>query len=220
MKDETGGGFLLQWDEPEEQYRILKTAFQVQDGECIVTWQWPKDVESVYVYSFRDGTEQAPDLLEAKRLKLFTREEYKTRLGYRERIEHTGVQGYRIFPCLRRGQPVALMQIDSDNYVRVSGGKAKLRYSIKYTNKWLSKYKTVRIQLFCEIPVPKEALCYVKKEGSSPANQEDGIAYPFPNDFAQGRHVLPEVEVGKNDYVRLFFTDGKAFGELYELIPE
>jgi hypothetical protein len=211
----------LQWEEPEQQYRILHMVSQVIDGEIIVTWQWPKHVESVYVYSFHDGTEQAPELLEAKRLKLFTREEYKTRLGYRERIEHTGVQGYRIFPCLLRGgQPVPLKQVDGGNYVRVSGGKAKLRYSIKYGNKWLSKYKTVRIQLFCEVTVPKEALCYVKKEGAFPANKEDGIAYPFLNDFAPGRHALPEIEVGKNDYVRLFFTDGKTYGELYELIAE
>lgn len=211
----------MQWEEPEEQYRILHTVCQVIDGESIVTWQWPKQVETVYVYSFSDGMEQPPEQLDTKRLKLFTREEYKTRLGYRERIEHTGVQGYRIFPCLlRSGKPVPIKQMDGSNYVRVSAGKAKLRYSIKYGNKWLSKYKTVRIQLFCEVPVPKEALSYVKKEGSPPANKEDGIAYPFLNDFAPGRHVLPEIEVGKNDYIRLFFADGKAFGELYELIPD
>lgn len=221
MIDETGGGFLLQWEEPENQYRILKTASQVLDGESIVTWHWPKHVEVVYVYSFPDGMEQAPELLEPNRLKLFTREEYKTRSGYRERLEHIGMQGYRIFPCLiRSGQPVPLSQTDTDNYVRVSGGKAKLRYSVKYGNKWFGKYKSVRIQLFCEIAVPQQALCYVKKEGAPPVNKEDGIAYPFLNNFGSGSHTLPEIEVGKNDYIRLFFTDGKAFGELYELISE
>jgi hypothetical protein len=211
----------LQWEEPEEQYRIVKTGCQALDGESIVTWQWPKHIEAVYVYSFPQGTEQEPELLQPKHLKLFTREEYKTRSGYRERIEYMGVQGYRIFPCLiRGGQPVPLKQADSDNYARVSGGKAKLRYSIKYGNKWFSKYKSIRIQLFCEIAVPQEALCYVKKEGVSPTNKEDGIAYPFLSDFAAGSHMLPEIEVGKNDYIRIFFTDGKAFGELYELISE
>ncbi|OMF18707.1 hypothetical protein BK127_09655 [Paenibacillus sp. FSL H7-0331] len=211
----------MQWEEPEMQYRIVKAASQALDGESVVTWQWPKHVEAVYVYSFPDGTEQEPEGLESKRLKLFTREEYKTRSGYRERIEHIGVQGYRIFPCLiRGGQPVPLKQIDRENYTRVSGGKAKLSYSIKYGNKWFSKYKSVQIQLFCEMAVPQNALCYVKKEGASPVNKEDGIAYPFLNDFAAGNHRLPEIEIGKNEFIRLFFTDGKAFGELYELIAE
>ncbi|WP_308862358.1 hypothetical protein [Paenibacillus radicis (ex Xue et al. 2023)] len=211
----------LQWEELEEPYRIKQTACYIQNGECTVTWAWPRGVESVYVYSFPDGAEQPPDLLEPKQLKLFTREEYKARSGYRERIEYLGVQGYRIFPCLMQaGKLRPLKQADAQNYARVSGGKAKIRYNIKYSHSWFSKYKTVRIQLFCEISVSKEALCYVKKEGSPPANKEDGIAYPFMSDFPSGRHILPEVEVGKNDYIRLFFTDGKAFGELYDLIPE
>jgi len=210
-----------QWEEHDEQYGIKQTSAQVQNGESVVTWMWPKGVESVYVYSFSDGTEQPPETLGPRQLKLFTREEYKTRLGYRERVEHFGVQGYRIFPCLMRdGKLAPLKQTDAHNCVRVSGGKAQIRYQIKYSRSWFAKYKKVRIQLFCEIAVPRDVLCYVKKEGSAPVNKDDGITYPFMSDFASGRHVLPDVEVGKDDYIRLFFTDGKASGQLYELIPE
>jgi len=31
---------------------------------------------------------------------------------------------------------------------------------------------------------------------------------------------LPEIEINKNDQIKLFFTDGKKYGEIYELIPE
>ncbi|MDF2958443.1 MAG: hypothetical protein K0S39_178 [Paenibacillus sp.] len=211
----------MHWEELDEQYRIKQTASQVQSGECTVTWTWPKGVESVYIYSFPDGAEQPPDRLVPKQLKLFTREEYKARSGYRERIEFLGVQGYRIFPSLLKdGKLITFKQTDAQNFVRVSGGKAKIRYQVKYSHSWFRNYKTVRIQLFCEISVPREALCYVKKEGAVPANKDDGTVYPFMNDFASGHHVLPEVEVGKNDYIRLFFTDGRAYGELYELIAE
>ncbi|TDF94082.1 hypothetical protein [Paenibacillus piri] len=211
----------MQWEELDEQYQIKQTACQTHNGECVITWSWPKGVESVFIYSFPEGAEQPPESLQPKQLKLFTREEYRARSGYRDRAEFLGVQGYRIFPCVMQGgRLAAMMQTDEHNVARASGGKAKIRYRIKYGQSWFSKYKTARIQLFCEIAVPKEALCYVKKEGAAPAGRDDGIVYPFMNDLAPGSHVLPEVEIGKRDYIRLFFTDGKSFGSLFELIPE
>lgn len=71
-----------------------------------------------------------------------------------------------------------------------------------------------------EVPVPQEALCYVKKRGGYPADRDDGTLYPFTAPFAAGRNVLPSVEVGGDEYVRLFFTDGQKYGTVYELVPE
>ncbi|TXK83794.1 hypothetical protein [Paenibacillus sp. N3.4] len=211
----------LQWEEPNEFYRIRKVECQLHDGECMLTWQWPKDVDYVYMYSFDYGAEQSPQLLDSHQLKLFTREEYKAKGGYRERVGYIGAHGYRIFPCIRlNGALTAYQQTDADNIIRVSGGRAQIRCSIKYGSKLFSKYKTARIQLFSEIAVPKEALCYVKKEGAIPVNKDDGIVYPFMNDFSIGRCVLPEIQIGKKDYLRLFFTDNRQFGEQYELILE
>ncbi|MCS7463965.1 hypothetical protein N0M98_28040 [Paenibacillus doosanensis] len=209
-----------QWESLNESYRIRKAECQLRDGECTITWQWPKDVEYVYIYSFKEDEEQAPEQLAPAQLKLLTREEYKVKGGYKERVSYIGARGYRIFPCLRQGSGLtAFMQADRDNYVRVSGGRAQIRCSIKYGGRLFSKFKTARIQLFCEIAVPKEALCYVKKEGAVPAHKEDGIAYPFMSDFAVGHSALPEIEVGKHDFIRLFFTESR-YGEQYELILE
>ncbi|MNN38378.1 hypothetical protein D3C81_1523740 [compost metagenome] len=101
-----------------------------------------------------------------------------------------------------------------------STGRAKIRYSITHKSGLLRKYKTVQISVLSEVEIPKEALCYVKKQGNYPVSIEDGTVYPFLRDFPSGRSTLPVIEVGKNDYVRLFFTDGPKYGRLYELIPE
>lgn len=51
-----------------------------------------------------------------------------------------------------------------------------------------------------EVPVPKDVLCYVKKRGGHPASKEDGILFPFVQDFPAGRSVLPPIEIGKEDF--------------------
>lgn len=211
----------MQWEALSDPYRITKAVSQVQEGEVILTWQWPKDIDYVYVYSFTEGEELLPAQLDPRQLKLFTREEYKTKAGYREKVDYIGVRGYRIYPCLRQsGGLTALRQTDDDNRVRVNGGRAKIRWSVKYGSKLFSKYKTARIQLFCEIPVPQDTLCYVKKEGGSPAGKDDGIAYPFMGDFSVGRTVLPEIEIGKHDVIRVFLADSERDRELFELMYE
>ncbi|MNI95240.1 hypothetical protein D3C73_1534800 [compost metagenome] len=71
-----------------------------------------------------------------------------------------------------------------------------------------------------EAPVPKDVLCYVKKRGGHPASKEDGVLFPFVQDFAAGRNALPPIEIAKDDFVRIFFTDGRSYGQYYELVPE
>ncbi|UUZ85613.1 hypothetical protein LJK88_20165 [Paenibacillus sp. P26] len=154
-------------------------------------------------------------------MKLYTREEYKVRGGYRSPADFIGARYFRIYPCVMEGvQLITLSQTGEDNLARVSGGRAKIRYAIQYGLPWFGKYKSVRIRLFCEIPVPKEALCYVKKQGAVPLNPEDGTLYPSLRDLPAGRTELPEIQVGRQDQVRLFLTDGKRYGDQFEVIPE
>ena len=49
-----------------------------------------------------------------------------------------------------------------------------------------------------------------KEAGAYPVNKEDGILYPFVTDFAAGRNELPAIEVGKNDYIRLFLRMARS----------
>ncbi|WP_019535145.1 hypothetical protein [Paenibacillus ginsengihumi] len=207
------------WEEPDESRRITNASCRLQDGICTVTWQWSRDMEFVYVYLFGESGELPPEQLSHVELKLVTREEYKALQGYTVRMERIGPYGFRIFPCVYRdGRITPVRQLDEDNVVRFSGGRAQIHYSVQYASRWFSPYRTARIRVFCEIPVPREALCYVKKQGSPPRSRDDGIVYPFVSDFAAGTTTLPGVDIGKDEHIRLFLSDGAKYGGLYELV--
>lgn len=224
--------------EPEGEQGIHGLTAQVEDGRCTLRWLWPRDAEAVYIQRLSgsgivdpaaaneeyapaaaDGQDdQAPS---AAGLKLYTREEYKAANGYRDRLDQFGKMGYVIHLVVdHNGEQALLRQPDGRNRIEVSAGRAKIHYSIRQQGSWLSKRKTVRIEVHAEVPVARDVLCYVKKEGGYPANREDGIVYPFAEPFQAGRNELPAIEMGKNEYVRLFFTDGRMYGQMYELILE
>ncbi|MGG2199828.1 MULTISPECIES: hypothetical protein [Paenibacillus] len=209
------------WTTAEERHRIMKAASRLAEGECLVTWQWPADIQYVQIYSFGPGEEESGEQPDERRMKLYTREEYKVRGGYRLPADFIGARYFRIYPCLmEEGQLVALRQADGDNLARVSGGRAKVRYSIQYGLGWFAKHRSVRIRLHCEIPVPKEALCYVKKQDAVPLHADDGTRYPLLRDLPAGRSELPEIDVGRRDQVRIFLTDGRTYGDQFEVVPE
>lgn len=200
---------------------ITNVMFRVHENECLLTWSWPEDVHFVYICKSRAGQEPSFEQMSEQDLKLYTREEYKANAGYREIIDTIGRYMYRIYPCIREdGKLVVLYQNNDKNMVHVSTGKARIYYSIKQKKGFFSKYKSIQMQVRPEVPVPKEVLCYVKKEGAVPAHKDDGTVFPFIRDFEPGKNLLPEIEVSKNDYLRVFFTNGKKYGEIYELIPE
>ncbi len=225
--------------EPGDQRVIRGLTAQAEEGWCILRWLWPRDAEAVYIEKLNneeehgstsfamddhDATtaEHASDSFPPHRtFKLYTREEYKATNGYRERLDHFGKVAYRVHLVVEQdGEMVLVRQQDGGNRVELSAGKAKIRYSVRQQASWFSKRKTVRIEVHAEVPVERDVLCYVKKEGGYPTSREDGVVYPFAEPFRAGRTELPAIEIGKNEYVRLFFTDGRRYGQLYELILE
>ncbi|AEI39495.1 hypothetical protein [Paenibacillus mucilaginosus] len=211
----------MQWQEGSEGQRITKASSLVEDARCVVTWQWPKDIQYVYIYSFASGEEDPPEGLTARELKLYTREEYKVHGGYRVPADFTGARCFRIFPCVMgAGGLTPVRQLDAGNLTRLSGSRAKIRCSVEYGASLFSRHRPVRIRLFCEVPVPREALCYVKKEGGVPLNKDDGTVYPLVSDLPAGRTDLPEIRIGRSERIRIFFTDGPKYGELFEIVPE
>ena len=79
-----------------------------------------------------------------------------------------------------------IRQRDGDNQGIASAGKADIRFAIRYKSGF-QKRKTVLITVTAEVPVPKEALCYVRKQGGVPLNKDDGTVYPFVSDFVPGK---------------------------------
>lgn len=212
----------MNWMEERDSHRFIKDLkFRMQENECILTWHWPEGIPCVYIHKSRAEEAFELDAADPRQWKLYTREEYKVHTGYREAVEGIGRYTYRVFPCiLQEGKPVMLVQDNTQNMIHVSTGKARITYGIKTRKSFFSKYQSVQIHITTEIPIPKEALCYVKKEGSFPVNKDDGTQYAFIRDFQPGRNIMPEIELKKNDFIRIFFTDGKKYGEIYELFPE
>lgn len=212
----------MRWsDEASGAGRITGLRRRTEEDETVLTWNWPQGVGFVYIYLFPAEAEQPLEERPTQAMKLLTREEYKTNAGYRVRLGGIGSYGCRVYPCERNEDGVVLLrQEDEDNMIRFSTGKARIRYSIRYGSGLFRKTRPVRIELTSETAVPKEALCYVIKEGALPLHREDGTAYPFIADIASGRNALPAIEVPKQHRIRLFLTDGRTYGERYELIPE
>ncbi len=212
----------MNWrEEISEGQQIRKLTYDLQENECMIHWHWPEEIPCVYIYKSPADAPFRPEEVALSQLKLYTREEYKTNGGYRERLETTGRFAIRVFPCvLAEGRPQLLYQSNDENLLLIRGGKSQIRYQLKQKSSWFGKTQSVQIRIHTEVPILKEVLCYVKKTGEMPLHKDDGTQYAFLYDFQPGQNLLPEIQIGKNDFIRLFFTDGKRYGELYELIPE
>jgi hypothetical protein len=199
---------------------IRELVHQVDDHRCTLRWFWPEGIQAVYIH--RAASDQVVlEQPEINSLKLYTRDEYKANNGYHDRNQGIGGWMYTVFACsINNGEPVLILQEDGQNRKIVSTGRARIKYSLKQKQHLFQKYKTIQMRVTAEVPISKDVLCYVKKQGSYPANKSDGTVYPFVQHFTSGRNTLPEIEVGKNDFVRIFFTDGPKYGQLYELMPE
>ncbi|CAH0118272.1 MULTISPECIES: beta-mannanase [unclassified Paenibacillus] len=203
------------------EFYISRLTHTIDDGACVLRWQWPEGVRHVYIDKTHADEAESAEPPHPERLKLYTREEYKANNGYRDRIVSIDRFAYTVYACVYENGELSLVrQEDGRNRITVSTGKIKIYFSIASKTGLFRKYKTIQLQLRSDARIGKEVLCYVKKEGGLPIRKEDGTVYPFVSDFEPGKTVLPPIEVGKDDYIRLFFTDGKKYGQIYELIPE
>lgn len=213
----------MKWvEEVSPEHCISEISYQITDNTCYLSWKWPRDINYVYIsrqYLLDDHQEaNQPNTSD---LKLYTREEYKANVGYRETFGTLGQIVIRIYPCLFvEGELYVLRQEDTNNSVEFSIGKAQIRFSIKYKSSLLSKYKRVFLTISSDIFVKKEVLCYVKKDGEYPRNMDDGDVYPFLNDFMPGKNLLPPIQIKKSEMIKIFISDGKKYGKIYDLIPE
>ncbi|MBT2290310.1 beta-mannanase [Paenibacillus albidus] len=199
---------------------ITELSSRVEDRFCTLRWRWPEGVQAVCIHKASAEAPVDGDSPPAG-MKLYTREEYKANNGYRDRLDDIGLVAYTIFARLaEHGDTMLVRQKDGDNRIVVSAGKARIYYSILQKKGLFSKQKTVHMTITAEVPVGRDVLCYVKKRGGYPSGKEDGVLFPFVQDFAAGKSSLPPIEIGKEDFVRIFFTDGRKYGLYYELVPE
>jgi hypothetical protein len=216
------GDRLLNWEtisSPDLEIKDIKKT--IRDSEVHLSWFWSKEIDFVYIYkAAADQVCPINELNEAD-LKLYTREEYKANQGYIGKMDSIGRYAYRIFPCQKRdGKLVIIRQENERNIIYVSGSKARVYFSITYKNKLFQPKKRVKMSIMTEFPLDKELLVYVKKRSGVPVSVDDGTVYPFVRDFPSGKTLSPEIEINKDEYIRIFFSNGKKSAEMYELIPE
>lgn len=193
----------------------------VRDSEVHLTWFWSKEIDFVYIYKANADNVRSFNEIEERDLLLYTREEYKANKGYVGRIDAIGRYAYLIFPCQKReGKLIVFRQENENNLIYITGSKAKIYFSIAYKNKLFQSSKRVKMSIMTELPLDKELLVYVKKSGSVPISIDDGTLFPFIRDFPSGRTVPPEIEINKNEYIRIFFSNGRKSAQNFELIPE
>ena len=203
---------------PDLEIKELKSS--IQDTEVLLTWFWPKEIDFVYIYKAGADKLQETTAVEERDLKLYTREEYKANKGYIGRLDAIGRYAYRILPGQRRdGKLYTFSQENENNLIYITGGRAKVYVSISYKNKLLQKRKRAKMSIITELPLDREMLCFVKKRDAVPNSLDDGTWFPFVHDFPVGETVLPEIELDRNEFIRIFFNKGRQSTDIYELIP-
>ena len=204
---------------PNHEIKDIKQT--IRDSEVHLAWFWSKEIDFVYIYKAAAENMKPLHELTLQDLKLYTREEYKANQGYLSRIELIGRTAYRILPCQKRdGQLVVFNQENDENLIYISGPKARIYVSISYKNKLFQARKKVQMSIITELPLDKGLLVYVKKSGGVPVSVDDGTVYPFVRDFSAGKTVPPEIEINKNEFIRIFFSDGQTSVQSYQLIPQ
>jgi hypothetical protein len=213
---------LVNWEPiPSPEVAIKDLRKTVRDSKVQLTWFWSREIDFVYLYKALADHIKPISEIDEKELLLYTREEYKANQGFIGRVDAIGRYAYRIFPCQKQdGKLVVFAQENDQNLIYLTGSKAKIYFSITYKNKFLQPQKRVRMSIMTETALDKELLVYVKKIGSVPISIDDGTMYPFVRDFPAGKTEQPEIEIGKDEYIRIFFSNGRKSAEIYELIPQ
>lgn len=211
----------MNWETvPSPNHEIRDLRKTLRDSELHLSWFWSKDIDFVYIYKASADHIKPLGKLGEHDVKLYTREEYKANQGYLDRLDGMGRFAYRILPCQKRdGQLIVFKQENDENVIYISGARAKIYFSIHYKNKFFQPRKKVRMSIMTELPIERDILVYVKKRGGPPVSIEDGTVYPFVRDFPSGKSVPPEIEIDKDEFIRIFFSNRKQSAQFYELIP-
>lgn len=201
-----------------DEEKIHNLHSEIHEDCYYLKWKWNENIDFVYIYKAKvNGNINKNDVLQQKP-KIFTKREYIEFNGYKENIIETGRFIYFVFAASKEDNGIVLIQQDG-NEIEVCTGKSNIYYEIKYKNKFFSKSKEVSITIKADGDMPRDVLCYVKKQGSLPVDKNDGIGYSFIKDFESGVNILPNLVINKDEYINVFFNDGKKYGKIYNLIP-
>lgn len=197
--------------------KISDIKAQVKDGQVVLNFKWPNELENLYIYKQSVISEDVLDW--EKPYRKYTKSEYRSFGGFIDQNVGSAMSKYILCPYIQDGFETYLVHYkDHCNEVEVISQRIEIRYEIKEKKKLFSSRKLVSMQVFCELAVPKEYLCYVKKKGNIPVGVDDGMQFQFISDFLPGDNIMPEIEVDKDEYVRIYLTDEVPYKEAYRII--
>lgn len=192
----------------EGEDRIKDVSYSIENEHCIIRWKWPNHIDYVLIAKKDEDPEADIEVDPVESGKLYTKEEYKSQNGYVEKIEKIGKFEYMISPyILEHGERIIGKQLDGENRIIVITGKINTYYSVSEKPKWFSNKKIIQITVRAEQPIDKDLYCYVKKKGSYPSDKNDGIMFQFIHDFKPGKNKFSEIELDKDEFIKLFLTD-------------
>lgn len=197
--------------------KISDIKAHMKDGQVVLNFKWPNALENLYIYKQNVLAEEEIDW--EKPYRKYTKSEYSSFGGFIDQNVESAMSKYILCPYIQDGFETYLVRFeDKCNEIEVISQRIEIRYEIKEKKKLFSSRKLVQMQVFCEVAVPKEYLCYVKKKGSIPVDLEDGMQFQFISDFFPGDNKMPEIEIDKDEFVRIYLTDEVPYKEAYRII--
>lgn len=206
----------IRWSKGQEP-KITDIKAEVDRGQVKLTFKWPNTLENLYIY--KQSTMNKEEIDWEKPYRKYTKEEYARFGGFTDQELDSAMSKYILCPYIHdEFESYLVCYQDGSNEIEVIGHQIEITYSIKEKKKLFSSCKVIQMQVFCELAVPKQYLCYVKKKGNIPVSLEDGMRFQFISDFVAGDNILPEIEVDKDEHVRIYLTDEVPYKEAYRII--
>lgn len=199
------------------QPQISNIKAQVSGNQVTLTFRWPNDLESLYIY--KQNLMQEEDIDWEKPYRKYTKNEYARFGGFIDQEAKSAISKYILCPHIQdRDGEYLLQDTQGTNEIKVISQRIQVRYTLQEKKKLFSSRKKVQMHVFCEVPLPMDYLCYVKKKGSIPISLEDGMQFQFISDFNAGDNILPEIEVDQDEYVRIYLTEQVPYKEAYHIM--
>ncbi|MGH4122411.1 MAG: hypothetical protein ACREV6_05725 [Clostridium sp.] len=191
---------------------------EIEKEKFVIKWEWAQGSDVVYIFKSEALNEAGIEDITKENIKIFTREEYREFSGYVESIREINQYKFMIFKAEQINEELILVkQQDGENEVIVCTGKPDVFYEITERTSLFSKNKKVKMRIICDAPFKKDVLCYVKKQGNYPINKDDGIKFDFIGDFHPGVNEMPNIEISRDEFVKIFIKDVNRYGSAYNL---
>lgn len=206
----------IKWYDKEGP-KITDIKVRLEEGKVILTFKWPNELEQIYIYKQSMLCEETIDW--EKPYRKYTKNEYASFNGFIDKREGEAMCRYVLCPYIQNQEEAYIVQFeDKCNEVEIITQKIEVRYQINEKKKLFSSRKTIQMSVFCETKLPRDYLCYVKKKGTIPTGIKDGTCFQFISDFEPGDNVFSEIEVDKDEYVRIYLSDDVPFKEAYRVL--